>query len=223
MKKVIFLVAALMAVFSGIAAVSAYEGHQIDVKAHLENALMVEKYEVNFGTVFPQEALETQFRVGLSESFVAQTRYSSVKYNMYWEKKAVHQGTIDPDGDGFFLPIWPYIEVQNDGVDFPKAAYVDKGNGIWLIGAATLNRTSDACDEIHFILDPPVFDKWYNAATDTLIGKTPSGILTNGAAGVADDQYIVTEETAVCGFKAMVPKTDLGSNFKIQVTDIIGE
>jgi hypothetical protein len=214
MKKVIFLVAALMAVFSGIAAVSAYEGHQIDVKAHLENALMVEKYEVDFGIVFPQEKIETQFKVGLSESFMDQERYSTVEYKMYWEPKPIEEGIMDPDKDGFFQPIFPYIEVKNDGVVYPNAAFINKGNGIWEIGAADLDNSADTCDIIHFKLNPPVFDKWYNKATDDLNGNTPSAVLVV-------PQYYTTVEEAECGFEAVVPHTDLGSNFKIQVTDII--
>jgi hypothetical protein len=215
MKKVIFLVAALLTVFSGIAAVTAYEGHAVDVKAHVENALMVETYEVNFGTVFPEADLETQFRVGLSESFVKQERYSTVKYNMYWEPKPIEQGYTDLDKDGYFEAIWPSIAVQNDGVDFPIKDYKDMGNGIMYIGKATLSDTAeDACDTIHFILTPPVFEGYYNAATDALIGMPVPAILEEG-------EFYVTEETAVCGFKANVPHADLGSNFKIQVTGIV--
>jgi len=222
MKKIIFLVAALLTVFSGIAAVTAYEGHMVDVKAHVENALMVSTAELNFGTVFPQEKLENQFYVGLSESFREQKRYSSVDYKMYWEPKPLEEGAWAPEGWDVFQAIWPYIVVQNDGVDFPKSAYVDKGNGIVEIGSSSLNK-SDLCDTIHFVLDPPVFDKWYNKATDDLNGKTPSGILQAG-------QYYTTTETFGCldvdGEEipgVLVPQTDLGSNFKIQVTDVIGE
>jgi len=220
MKKLVLVAAMLLAVFSGVTAVSAYEGHMVDVKAHVENALMVEKSEVDFGTVFPQEKIETQFAVGLSESFRAQTRYSTVEYKMYWEPKLIagHQGALDPNGDGKFEAIWPFIAVKVNSVDYPISAYVQNANGTILIGDGDLDIEGNPCDSIHLKLDPPVFDKWYNALTDP---RLPSGILTNGVEGTADDQYVVETEEAACGFEAEVPHTDLGNNFKIQVVNIV--
>jgi hypothetical protein len=225
MKRIIFLVAALLTVFSGIAAVTAYEGHQVDVKAHVENALMVNTAEVDFGTTFPEEVIEAQFYVGLSESFRTQLGYSSVQYKMYWEPKSTigHTVGIDDIGnDGFFIPIWPHIAVQNDGVDFPRTAYVNKGNGIMEIGAGDLNK-SDTCDTIHFLFTPPVFQGWYNAATDALNGNPVPVVL-------GPDYFYTTVETFACLTVdqgvipgVAVPKTDLGSNFKIQVVNIVGE
>jgi hypothetical protein len=212
MKKVIFLFAALMAVFSCIAAVSAYEGHMVDVKAHVENALMVQKAEVDFGITFPEEKVESQFLVGLSQSFRDQTRYSTVEYAMYWEPKPIgDHDVVDLDQDGFFAPIWPFIAVSVGDKDYDMKDYVDKGNGLILIGSNKLYLVGNECDMIHFVFDPPVFEGWYNVLTDP---RTPSGILAVG-------QFYTTVEEASCGFEAVVPHADLGSNFKIQVTDII--
>jgi hypothetical protein len=220
MKKVIFLFAALMAVFSCIAAVSAYEGHQVDVKAHVENALMVSDYDVDFGIVFPQEALESQFKVGLSQSFRDQERYSTVQYDMYWEPKLIagHAGVQDPDGDTYFEPIWPFINVMVNDKEYDQADYVFNQNGTILIGSQTLYLEGNECDIIHLVLDPPVFDGWYNVLTDP---RKPSGVLSLGKDGIADDQFYTTVETAACGFTAVVPHADLGSNFKIQVTKVV--
>jgi hypothetical protein len=216
MKKLVLSgIVALILIVSGLTAVGAYEGHMVDVKAHVENALMVEKDQVDFGNAFPEEKIETQFKIGLSQSFRDQKRYSSVDYSMYWEPKSTVGYTVgidDPANEGYFIPIWPYIAVQSDGVDFPISGYVDKGEGLWLIGSASMNMT-DTCDDIHFSFNPPVFDKWYNKLTDP---KIPSGIL-------GPTYYYTTVETSACTFTATVPHTDLGSNFKIQVTDIYGD
>jgi len=213
-KKLIFLTAVILSLFSTVAAASAYEGHMVDVKAHVENALMVDKSELDFGTVFPEETIEGDIQVGLSESFRAQERYSSVRYNVYWEKKPIagHPGALDPNQDGYFEPIWPFITLSSEGDTIINPPQVSI-NGTLLAGTGTLvtGAQGDECDLWHIILDPPVFDKWYNALTDP---RTPSGIL-------GPTQYVTTNETAACGWTALVPHADLGSNFKIQVTDII--
>ncbi len=220
MKRIIFLVAALLTVFSGIAAVTAYEGHMVDVKAHVENALMVQTDDVNFGTMFPEQEKETQFQVSLSESFRAQTAISTINYKMYWEPKAIYGGALDPDGDGLFQAIWPYIAVSVNTQNYPISGYVQNANGTILIGADSVFLKGNQCDTIHLVFNAPVFDKWYNILTDPL---TPSGILKNEAGKPA--QYVVTSETSACDptWTAPVPKTDLGNNFKIQVVGIVHE
>ena len=227
MKKVLLLVSALLIVFSGVAAVSAYEGHLVDIKAHVENALMVEKEEINIGTAFPQEEVEKTVYVGLSQSFRDQEYYSSVKYRLFWEPKLLTHGDPkilpfeDPDNPGYYIPIYPYIYTQVDGVDSEIIGtsnasimeVVPLGIPFW-----SLNTSGDECDEIHFAFDPPVFDKWYNAATDAIVTDLPSGVLT-------DRYYYTTTENITCGDDMWfddVPHTDLGSNFKIQVSSIFG-
>lgn len=75
MKKVILFIAALVMVFSGVAAVSAYEAHIINVTATVENAISVTGGEGDhwaLGTIFPQEYFSTHYTVGLSGSFLDQ-------------------------------------------------------------------------------------------------------------------------------------------------------
>lgn len=209
MKKVIFLVAALLVVFSGVAAVSAYEGHMVDVKAHVENALMVNTVEADLGITFPEEKVETDIIVGLSESFRAQTRYSTVLYNVYWEPKPIEEGYVDLDQDGYFEPIYPFIDLDIEGDNVYDVAKDGPNGTIWVADGKLY--MDDMCDTIHLVFDPPVFDKWYNILTDP---RTPSGVLEEG-------EYSVVTEEAACGFTASVPHVDLGSNLKIQVTDVV--
>ncbi len=55
MKKILLGLSALVMVLSGVAMVSAYEAHLINVTAHVENALEVDTTPIDFGTVFPEE------------------------------------------------------------------------------------------------------------------------------------------------------------------------
>ena len=114
MKKTILILAALMMVVSGVAAVSAYEAHTVNVKAHVENALTVDIDEIDFGTVFPEEWLSDKFEVSLSDSAIAEKvagRLDSIEFDIFAEWKLIH-GDADPtpsvvgsDGNMY----WPWL------------------------------------------------------------------------------------------------------------------
>jgi len=229
MKRIIFLVAALLTVFSGIAAVSAYEGHMVDVKAHVENAIGVQTYELSFGTVFPQENVETNLTFGLSNSFVDknQKRVSSLDYKLFYELKPIGtSGAIDPDGDTYFEPLSPFILLSdgdpsdaNDTFEAQPVAVPGVGAAV-LVGTGKLTKVipepangpdGDLCDILHFAFKVPVFDKWYNAITDPL--PNPYKLI------YANKDYEIKTEK-VCGYDVPVPQADLGINLKIQVISI---
>ena len=90
---------AVVAVAGGVAAMSAYESHVINVTAHIENALLVMPVtgELKFGTVFPQEYLEKPLWITTSDSFCEtdQTRVSAIDYKIVQKPK----------------PIWPIPEL----------------------------------------------------------------------------------------------------------------
>ena len=229
MRKVVLIFVALLMVLSGVAAVSAYEAHVVDVKAHVENALGVAFLELDFGTVFPQELVEKDLVIGLSESFISenQIRVSDVHYVIGWENKSIadHPGALDPDKDGWFEPIWPFIGFSkldsdgNDGImpDTPGAGWVNQPPD-WCVAWGELAKvvpepaqgpTGDLCDWWHVALAVPVFDKWYNPETDPL---TPGGILV-----YADGDYEIVTENICDEYEVEVPHADLGGNMKIQV------
>jgi len=217
MKKIIMLVAALLVIASGIMAVGAYEGHLVDVKAHVENAIGVSTYEKDLGVVFPEDDVETQIQIGLSNSFREQQDYSTVKYELWWEPKPIEGNAIDPDDDGYFEPISPFILVTIDGntpgtiaaerVTAVQAKWDGKAGTIEAIGTGELSQFGDQCDYIHFSFDVPNFDWSYNKYTDP---KTPENLV------LENEDYILVDET-FCGFTAPVPHADLGNNLKIQV------
>jgi hypothetical protein len=228
MKKIIFLAAVLLVVFSGVATVSAYEGHVIDVKAHVENALWVQgeslivgptaqnpylvESNLNLGTIFPQQSVETNLVFGLSNSFKAQTRTSTVYYKLYWEAKP-NSGTTT------FKAIYPYIGLKLDGVNVSEPA---PGAYPLLITSSSMSIPDDTNDAIHFTFQAPVFDLWYNAATDPV--SNPVVLSYNNGSG-----YSIAMETVTCTqyapntFTVPVPNVDLGNNLKIQVYSFVGE
>jgi hypothetical protein len=71
-KKILLALATIVVVAGGVAAMSAWEAHVINVTAHIENALYVHPDKIDFGTVFPQEYLEKEFTIELSQSFKEQ-------------------------------------------------------------------------------------------------------------------------------------------------------
>lgn len=134
-KKIILGTVALVAMTAGVAGMSAFEAHVINVTAKIENALNVPIEEIKFGTVFPQEALDRFFDVSLSQSFIAEDRVDDVEYVVRQKPKCADD-PLNPtafsrsheDGQGNFvcdnaaheiLPLLcPYLsksEVTQDG------------------------------------------------------------------------------------------------------------
>ena len=69
-KKILLGLLAAVVVVGGVAGMSAYEAHVINVTAHIENALRIPTEAIEFGTVFPQEYVEKDFTIFLSDSFL---------------------------------------------------------------------------------------------------------------------------------------------------------
>ena len=87
LKKIIASVALVATVAVSAAMFAAFEAHVINVTAHIENALAVDTYGIDFGTVFPQEYVERQFEIGLSSSFLAEPRAKDVHYKIVQKDK----------------------------------------------------------------------------------------------------------------------------------------
>lgn len=94
--------AAVLVVAGGVAALSAYEAHVINVTAHIENALSVPTTPLVFGTVFPQEDLNQTFEMGLSTSFLAQNRICEVNYDIVQKPKCK---AIEPNNPVQYVPV----------------------------------------------------------------------------------------------------------------------
>ena len=227
MKKAILVVAALLMVVSGIAAVSAYEAHLINVTAHVENALTVDTAAIDFGTVFPQEWLIKDRVIALSTSANAILGESEgdlldVDYTVWAEYKVETVGTpplyyfwmgewlwvgidsLDPVTD---LTGWNQVGVEPDITFDPDAdpwAAPDP-MAVATTCTGTLNAGNKS-DTLRVMLLAPCFHGDYNADTDVKPAWWPE------------------PETAEWpllpqGLDADVG-VDMGLDLKIQVTDI---
>jgi len=79
-KKILLTFVAVAAVAVGVVGMSAFEAHVINVTAMIENALQVNTEPIQFGTVFPQEAIDREINIALSSSFQAEGRVDDVNY-----------------------------------------------------------------------------------------------------------------------------------------------
>jgi hypothetical protein len=146
-KKGLLIAMALLVLVSGVAAVSAFEAHAINVKAKVENALSVSDLEVDYGTVFPEEFIIEKRTVGLSDSFLSvkhgSGRVNAVDIEFWAECKLMDDnGTPDPADDTYY----PWL-----------------GEAIWLATGAEDISGPWNCTTQQF--DPP--DGIVNLADDT--------------------------------------------------------
>ena len=95
-KKILLAGIALLAGVAGVASLSAFEAHVINVTAKIENALFVHPESIIYGTVFPQEHLLSSFFITTSNSFSAtgQTRVGKIDY-VIKQKPKPREATIE--------------------------------------------------------------------------------------------------------------------------------
>ena len=86
-KKIIISFLAILVAVGLTPLFAAFEAHVINVTAHIENALSVSPEAIDFGTVFPQEVLEKNFTIALSESFLEEDRVDDVHYKLVQKPK----------------------------------------------------------------------------------------------------------------------------------------
>ncbi|MCK4520487.1 VWA domain-containing protein [Candidatus Parcubacteria bacterium] len=86
-KKILLGLFTIGVVVGGVAAMSAFEAHIINVTAHIENALKVDTKEIKFGTVFPQEKFVENIWISLSDSFLKENRVDDVEYKIVQKPK----------------------------------------------------------------------------------------------------------------------------------------
>ena len=170
MKKAILIVAALMLVVSGVAAVSAYEAHVVNVKAHVENALQVSAAELDFGVVFPEEWLNQHFDVIFSSSWYDQTRVTEVDFQV-WAEDKVLDDTVTPVtyypwlGDCLFIEINGTDGYVGKAIAGPLHAQpVLDASGTPIVG--TLVTGTNEAYTVYVYIDVPVFEEFYNVLTD---------------------------------------------------------
>ena len=130
MKKLIIGSVALMAALVVMPMFAAFEAHVVNVTATIENALYVHPQGLEYGTVFPQEHLDTSFFITFSQSFsmTSQNRVGHVDYMIKQKPQCADSlGNLtrvgeDPNGNfvcpaGFTMRplLCPYLSKHPDG------------------------------------------------------------------------------------------------------------
>ena len=231
MRRVLLVLVALVLVVSGVASVSAYEAHIINVTTHLENAMYVSPGPIDFGTVFPEEWFTEEFKVKYSTSFCwdNQTRVDSINYSVYVEWKLMSDnGTPDDPADDTYYP-W-LGDALYIGIDVADPRPEEAGGDLKWVGNVTPSGPPGALwvmdsprpiskdtkhynmtDWITVGLDVPVFEGYYNELTD--VATKPSDLDHPTVIIAANDTDRWYPEDGV----------DLGVDLKFQVTSIFAQ
>jgi hypothetical protein len=238
-KKVILVLAALVLVASGVAAVSAYEAHLINVKAHVENALWVDTDEIDFGTVFPEEWLIAHRDLRLSDSAINETRIGeldSVEFiiAVEWKPSPDMEFAWDEDADisnngqwipgvGFYnwMGYFTYVGYNVNGLAPNMNLVGDPPPGVPGTAAKTVLggpyiATPDP-QRIFVGIDVPVFEGYYNPLTDALVLKDVGMGFPTKPSGLLVPTYIIPDDMPGYDPDGM----DFGLDLKIQVSDIV--
>jgi hypothetical protein len=226
MKKLVLIVAALMLVVSGVAAVSAYEAHLINVKAHVENALTVDTKEIDFGTIFPEEWLCQKRLVMLSQSAIDELpatglggNLDSVAITLFVEWKPAEDmpfawwdGSAWVAGTGYYnwMGYFTYLGFDNNGLapemDLVGPPPLPVGQAAKQV-AGPFILDNDAQHFVYVCVDTPVFEGYWNRLTDVPV--KPSGL--------DGPTYVVPADMPGFNQDGM----DFGLDLKIQVTNIV--
>ena len=239
-KNAVMAMAAIAALFSGLAMVSAYESHVVNVQATVQNALSVQS-GLNFGmnlnnqetgAVFPQEWLVQKIPIALSGSFCSpdQQRVSHVEGKIYFEEK---QG-FDWLGDALYLklqngpivlpiPAGQMVRMDPPGPDPPSPRPAgDNPNNLppkSAVLAPLLEIGGDGGP--HFIIDKAVSN-----ATTLIVGLdvpvfeafyNPETDVSPKASGLTTGPTVIIAETED---RHKPNGSSLGVDLKIQVTSI---
>ena len=221
MKKVILIIAGLVMVMSGVAAVSAYEAHVVNVKATVENALTVDATELDFGVVFPEEWLNQHFEVAFSTSWSDQSRVDSVDFEVWAEDKWMDAGADNVTGtadDNYYPWLGDVLYVQMNG----QSGYIGPalavpmhaqpaldGGGAPIVATLDPGNTSQT---VYLYIDVPVYPEFYNPLTD--VPDKPRAAWADALSGTPIDEptYILPPGTP--------QHYTMGVDIKIQVVDI---
>jgi hypothetical protein len=211
-QKLILMAAAVAIMVSGIAAVSAYESHLVNVTAHVENALDTpDAIAIGGLAAFPEEWLTGEITVTTSQSFKGQSRVNNVDFLLCAEPKpmdaSINGGAGYTWAGGFTFvstdggATWSWIGPTND--------FVPPSNPAVVCTALTGTVTNAADATILVGMDMPVDPDYYNPETD--VDNKPRD--DNADCGVGLGEPCVVEDYDVTG-------EDFGLDVKIQVVDI---
>ena len=96
MKKIFIGASALLIVIMTAPLFAAFETYVINVKAQIENALTVDPEQIDFGAVFPQEYLEKNLKISLSQTFKSTSRVDDIEYVIKQKPKCWNNDAENP-------------------------------------------------------------------------------------------------------------------------------
>jgi hypothetical protein len=183
-KKILLVLVAVLVVAGGVAALSAFEAHVINVTAHIENALKVTpNAPIAFGTVFPQEYFERNLFVTTSQSFCEgdQRRVLNIDYKIVQKPKCVNAAgqyipvnywnEECPDGYTKMPLLCPFLSKTPVYEDDPP--YTDYGvpafHGPDAVATGTINKDEDLLDEWIIDLAVPCFEGYCSQDYDEFV------------------------------------------------------
>ncbi len=125
-KKIALAGIALFAVTAGVAGFSAFEAHVINVTAKIENALFVHPQSIEYGTVFPQEHLFSDFFLTFSQSFseTNQKRVGKIDY-VIKQKPKPRENRVDALGGVMAARDWCHNNAPTNVGDPADPYYVN--------------------------------------------------------------------------------------------------
>jgi hypothetical protein len=183
-KKLLLGLAALVMVASGVATVSAYEAHVVNVEATVENALHVTIDKIEFGTVFPEEWQTRTIWLENSTSFCSDsqggrleqgTNVDAVDYQVWVVRKKV-EDQVGP---------WPF-PVEQIGTDY---YYYWLGDAMYL-GIFEDQASVDPTKMYPSNSDPTGHGKdGILTHVTTTAAPVLTGTITKAAYGAPDDWY----------------------------------
>lgn len=155
LKRIIPIIFGLVAMLSSVAAVSAFEAHTINVKAHVENAITVGgitgesdagPFLDQISTLFPEEFFKQHYDIALSDSFLDQNgdetidtvggnhtaRVNTIEYEMFAECKE-DPNASPPAYFRWMLGIWVGT---GDQTPLPSGGPFTNFNGMTSLGDA---------------------------------------------------------------------------------------
>lgn len=183
-KKILITLGSLVAVVAGVAAMSAYESHVINVTAHIENALKVTpNAPIAFGTVFPQEYFERRLFITTSESFCQsdQRRVLNIDYKIAQKPKCINPAggytPVDyathecPEGYDEMPLLCPFL--SKTPVYQDKPPYTDYGVPAFhdpsVVATGTINKDNDLLDEWIIDLAVPCYEGYCSQDYDEFV------------------------------------------------------
>lgn len=223
-KKIALGLVAVVVVVAGVAAMSAYEAHIINVTAHIENALSVSPKEIAFGTVFPQEYVESNFTINLSESFQAADRVDDVEYVIEQKPKCI---CTEPEaGAAPLCELGEYAQVDYATHECPEG-YTEMANLCRFLSKMPQDEGETEVGE----------PSYYDPGTNTCVGQVTEAVQASGRLAKSEQDF---SDTWIVDLKVppiegyigqdwpescanwTVPENDVdyGCDFWIEVTEI---